>query len=105
MTEPTQDAGLTDAAELLRLPPGPVDLTSVDPRSTPGFTGDKAEGKSATAALEDDMVELQTMLFAQGYTGGDRRLLQVLQGMDTSGKGGVIKHAGGLFNPGGLRIK
>jgi PPK2 family polyphosphate:nucleotide phosphotransferase len=103
--EHAPDPALAGAAELLRLPRGPVDLTAVDTRSTPGFTGGKQEGKAATAALEDEMVALQTMLFAQGYTGGHRRLLLVLQGMDTSGKGGVIKHAGGLFNPGGLRIK
>ncbi len=45
------------------------------------------------------------MLSAEGYVGGHRRLLLVLQGMDTSGKGGVVKHAVGLFNPGGVRIK
>jgi PPK2 family polyphosphate:nucleotide phosphotransferase len=97
--------GLQGAAELLRLPSGPIDLTAIDTRSTPGFHGDKRQGDAATAGLEDELVTLQTMLFAHGYTGGHRRLLLVLQGMDTSGKGGVIKHAGGLFNPGGLRIK
>src|SRR4029077_16528387 len=30
--------------------------------------------------------------------------LLVLQGMDTSGKGGVLKHTTGLFDPNGLRI-
>ena len=101
----TEEAGLPGVGQLLRLGPGPVDLGAIDPRSTPGFTGDKHEGKAATAALEDEMVELQTMLAAEGYTGGHRRLLLILQGMDTSGKGGVVKHAVGLFNAGGVRIK
>ena len=32
-------------SELLRLPPGPVDLGSIDTRATPGFDGGKAQGK------------------------------------------------------------
>jgi PPK2 family polyphosphate:nucleotide phosphotransferase len=32
-------------------------------------------------------------------------VLLVLQGMDTSGKGGVMRHAGGLFDPQGVHIK
>src|SRR4051794_35556588 len=101
----TEGAGLPGADQLLRLRPGPVTLGSIDSHGTPGFTGGKKRGKAATVALEDEMVDLQTKLFAQGYTGGHRRMLLVLQGMDTSGKGGVVKHAVGLFNPGGLRIK
>jgi len=36
--------------------------------------------------------------------GGDRRLLLVLQGMDTSGKGGAVKCVARQVNPVGLRI-
>jgi len=99
------DTGIPGVGTLLGLEPGPVDLTTVDPDATPGFDGKKSDGKAATVALEDEMVELQTMLAAEAYTGGHRRLLLVLQGMDTSGKGGVVKHAVGLFNAGGVRIK
>ena len=42
-------------------------------------------------------------MYANAYTGGSRRVLVVLQGMDTSGKGGVVQHALGLLNPNGLR--
>ena len=97
--------GIDNIGGLLRVGPGPVDLGDIDPRSQPGFDGDKSAGKAALLELEGELRELQTMLAADGYVGGRRRLLLVLQGMDTSGKGGVLKHAVGMFNPGGVRIK
>ncbi|WP_148572175.1 PPK2 family polyphosphate kinase [Nocardioides caldifontis] len=110
MTDTTVDdatvtTGIPGVGELLALPPGPVDLGAVDPEGTPGFTGGKRDGKAALEAMADEMVELQTKLAADAYTGGHRRLLLVLQGMDTSGKGGVVKHAVGLFDAGGVRIR
>ncbi|MCE7009753.1 polyphosphate kinase 2 family protein [Kibdelosporangium philippinense] len=38
------------------------------------------------------------------YAGASASVLLVLQGMDTSGKGGTIRHACGLVNPQGLKI-
>jgi PPK2 family polyphosphate:nucleotide phosphotransferase len=92
-------------SELLRLPPGPVDLTAHDTRATPGFAGDKVAGKRQLAGLAPAISALQEHLFAHGRTGGKRRLLMVLQGMDTSGKGGTMRHAVGLMDPQGVRIK
>jgi PPK2 family polyphosphate:nucleotide phosphotransferase len=92
-------------SELLRLPPGPVDLTAHDARATPGFAGGKVAGKQELARLAPAISELQERLFAHGRTGGKRRLLLVLQGMDTSGKGGTMRHAVGLMDPQGVRIK
>ena len=92
-------------SELLRLPPGPVDLTAHDTRATPGFAGDKVAGKRQIAGLAPAISALQEHLFAHGRTGGKRRLLMVLQGMDTSGKGGTMRHAVGLMDPQGVRIK
>jgi PPK2 family polyphosphate:nucleotide phosphotransferase len=89
---------------LLRIPPGPVRLTSYDPRETPGFSGDKAAGKRALAGLGEPISELQERLFAEGRTGGARSVLMVLQGMDTSGKGGVVRHCAGLLDPQGVKI-
>ena len=89
---------------LLRLPPGPVDLRAIDPAATPGFTGDKAAGKQALAELGGELADLQERLFAEGTTGSRRRVLLVLQGMDTSGKGGVLRHTVGLIDPQGVRI-
>jgi PPK2 family polyphosphate:nucleotide phosphotransferase len=87
---------LTDA---LRLPQGPVDLSAVDPDARHGFDGDKRAAKSALQGMADELADLQEKLFAHAYTGGHRRVLLVLQGMDTSGKGGVIEKAVGLLNP------
>jgi len=90
--------------EDLRLPPGPVDLTSIPTDGTPGFTGDKAAGLAALDTLGGDLDELQEKLFAEGTTGSARRVLLVLQGMDTSGKGGTLEHTVGLMDPQGVRI-
>ena len=92
-------------ADLLRVGPGPVDLGSLDPRSTPGFSGDKAAAKERLADLAPALSDLQERLFAHGGTGGKRRILLVLQGMDTSGKGGTMRHAVGLVDPQGITIK
>jgi len=89
-------------ADLLRVPAGPVNLASYDTRATPGFEGGKAEGKAALAALESPLSEVQEQLFAEGRTGGRRSVLLVLQGMDTAGKGGVMRHAVALLDPQGV---
>ncbi len=94
----------------LRLPPGePVDLSAYDPRATPrtpdGGPDRKAAGIAATAALGPRLADLQERLYAASTAGDRRRLLLVLQGMDTSGKGGTVKHVIGHFNPSGCRIR
>ncbi|WP_026875978.1 PPK2 family polyphosphate kinase [Jiangella gansuensis] len=92
-------------SQLLRPPAGPVDLTAVDPRATPGFTGKKADGQAALLALEPTITDLQERLYAHGRTDGQRRLLLVTQGMDTSGKGGTMRKTVGLMDPQGVVIK
>ena len=91
-------------AELLRLPNGPVDLTALDPNARPGFDGDKDAGKVALGELGPELSDLQERLFAERTAGSARRLLLVLQGMDTSGKGGVLRHTVGLVDPQGVAI-
>jgi len=88
----------------LRLPPGAVDLSAIPTDATPGFTGNKAAGEAALHALGADLDELQERLFAEGASGSNRRVLLVLQGMDTSGKGGTLEHTVGLMDPQGVRI-
>ena len=90
--------------ESLTVPRGPVDLAAYDPHGKPGFDRPKQEGKAALYAMGDELADLQERLFAEGRTGGSRNILLVLQGMDTSGKGGVIRHAVGLVDPQGVRI-
>ena len=43
-------------------------------------------------------------LIPQGASGNPQRLLLILQGMDTCGKDGVIKHVLGGLNPVGVRV-
>ena len=91
---------------LLRLPPGPVDLHQYATDATPGWDDGKAKGKKALTSLADPLSDLQERLFAEGVSdvGHGRAVLLVLQGMDTSGKGGVLRHTVGLVDPQGVRI-
>jgi PPK2 family polyphosphate:nucleotide phosphotransferase len=86
------------------LPTGPVDLAAVRTDDTFGFDGNKAAGKKALLALGPELSELQERLFAEHTRGSKRRLLLVLQGMDTSGRGGVLRHTIGLVDPQGVKI-
>jgi len=89
--------------EALRVGEG-FDLTTVDARSTPGFDGDKAAGEKALAGLGPRLGELQERLYAESKAGGRRSLLLIVQGMDTSGKGGIMRHVVGAFDPQGVAI-
>jgi PPK2 family polyphosphate:nucleotide phosphotransferase len=104
MSERSEQSTHAAISELLRLPPGPVDLSAIDPHGKPGFDGGKADGKKALPELGAELADLQEKLFALGYTGSRQRVLLVLQGMDTSGKGGVIEHVVGAITPSGVRV-
>ena len=97
-------AGGERVSDLLRAPAGGVDLTAVDGRDTPGFDGGKAEAEREAPALGERLAELQEQLYAEGRHGGSRSLLLVMQGMDTSGKGGTVKHVVGHLDPGGVHV-
>ena len=43
------------------------------------------------------------MLYANSVSGYRRSILLILQGMDTAGKGGIVKHVVGAANPQGIR--
>jgi PPK2 family polyphosphate:nucleotide phosphotransferase len=90
-------------SDLLRVPPGSIDLHQVDARATPGFDGRKADAEAARAALAERLSTLQEQLHAEGRTGGRRSVLLVLQGMDTSGKGGTVRHVVGQVDPAGVQ--
>jgi PPK2 family polyphosphate:nucleotide phosphotransferase len=89
-------------SDLLRVPPGSIDLHQVDARATPGFDGRKADAEAARPALAERLSTLQEQLYAEGRTGGSRSVLLVLQGMDTSGKGGTVRHVVGQVDPAGV---
>jgi PPK2 family polyphosphate:nucleotide phosphotransferase len=89
--------------ELLRVPAGPVDLAEYDPSRTPGVES-RAHAEAQLAGLTARLNELQERLFAAGRGGGNQRVLLVLQGMDTSGKGGTVRHVVGNLDPNGVRL-
>jgi PPK2 family polyphosphate:nucleotide phosphotransferase len=81
-----------------------IELAKVDPASSPGFSGDKDE---ATKVLAKGVLEIgdhQERLYAESLSGGKRSVLLVLQGMDTSGKGGTVEHVLEGVDPHGLKI-
>jgi PPK2 family polyphosphate:nucleotide phosphotransferase len=88
--------------ELLAVGEG-FELSGVEPRSTPGFGGKKRAGKAALVAGEQRLSDLQERLYAESKGGGKRSLLLVVQGMDTSGKGGIMRHVVGAVDPQGVR--
>ena len=84
--------------------PGRSTSTAIDTGATPGFDGGKSTGKKALGLLGPRLADLQERLFAEGRTGGTRSVLLVLQGMDTSGKGGTVRHVVGEVDPQGVSI-
>jgi PPK2 family polyphosphate:nucleotide phosphotransferase len=99
------ETGVTRVSDRLRLAPGPVRLQKVDTRATPGFQGSKKDAAKALQLLGPRLADLQERLFAEGRTGGSRSILLLLQGMDTSGKGGTIRHVVGEVDPQGVTIR
>lgn len=76
-----------------------VDLQDFDPSDTT-LIGGKLEALEQSAALRSRLYQLQEVLFAEHR----RKLLIVLQGMDTSGKDGTVRHVMGGLNPQGTRV-
>lgn len=62
---------------------------------------DKKETKEKTEGLLEELNELQNLLFAQNR----HSVLVVIQGMDGSGKDGVIRNVFGKMNPQGVTVK
>ncbi len=84
-----------------RLAPGkPVDLAKLDPGSTAGFRGGKSAAAPQLAELTERLETLQELLWAEH----EHKVLVVLQGMDTAGKDGTIRHVFEGVNPAGVRV-
>jgi len=82
-------------------------MSDLNPRATPGFPGrGKEDAAGLTAAMGPELSDWQEKLYAesQDATGEARSILVVLQGLDTAGKGGTIRHVFGLVDPQGLRV-
>lgn len=75
-----------------------VKLSAIDTRAPKKFN--KEATKKETQKLLFKLEELQNLLYAEGK----HSLLVVLQGMDASGKDGVVKNVFTAFNPLGCRV-
>jgi PPK2 family polyphosphate:nucleotide phosphotransferase len=89
--------------ELLRAGPD-FRLSESDTGATPGFAGGKKAGQAALAAGSVRLSDLQERLTAAARGGSTRSALLVIQGMDTAGKGGIVKHVVGACDPEGLKV-
>ena len=79
-------------------------LADVDPTTTP----DVSDVDDVFHDYDDDLDDLQRRLFANSRVGNDNAgsVLLVLQGMDTSGKGGIIRHViGETMDLQGVHVK
>ena len=78
-------------------------VSDIDAEATPGFRGNKADAPTLQEERNVRFAELQEMLYANSRSGDTRSVLLVLQGMDTAGKGGIVKHVVGGANPQGIK--
>lgn len=85
--------------ELLRVRPGSrFRLSDIDPDATHGR--DKATAAAELTAGLERLTDLQDRLWAEAK----HPVLVVLQGIDTAGKGGTLKHVMGAFQPAGCSV-
>lgn len=91
--------------ELHAVEPGSVvDLSAIDPGRTPGLSGPEEQERAAAAALHAENIVAMQGLQYRLWAEGKRSVLVVLQGMDTAGKDGTIRHVFGPLNPQGVRV-
>src|ERR687898_3163276 len=76
------------------------DLAQWDPADTGDVEGGKAEGRAQLKQLRPGSTSLQEKFYADGR----HKLLVVLQGTDTSGKGGAIRKAFEGLDPAGVHV-
>jgi PPK2 family polyphosphate:nucleotide phosphotransferase len=74
-------------------------LSKIDTRAPKDM--DKKETKEKTEAILEELDELQNLLYAEGK----HSVLIVIQGLDASGKDGVIKNVMGNMNPQGVMVR
>ena len=99
---PVQSAPFDRPAHQLLAAAADFNLADVDPSAKPGYRGDKRTGAADLAVVGAELGELQERFFAASRAGAPHRVLLVLQGMDTSGKGGIVRHVVGAVDPQGV---
>jgi PPK2 family polyphosphate:nucleotide phosphotransferase len=84
-----------------RVKPGSkIKLKEWDASDTSGYDGKKDDGKDKLLELNNELEELQELLYAQGK----HKVLIVLQATDTGGKDGAIRRVFEGVNPAGVRV-
>ena len=78
-------------------------VADIDTDASPGFTGSRSDAVEIQAERNQRLAGLQEMLYADGKGGSNRSLLLVLQGMDTAGKGSIVKKVLSGTNPMAIR--
>jgi PPK2 family polyphosphate:nucleotide phosphotransferase len=78
-----------------------MDINLKDISTRAGKDFDKKETKNKTAKILEELNELQNLLFAENK----HSILIVIQGMDASGKDGVIRNVFTAMNPQGVSVK
>lgn len=87
--------------EHYRVKPGhSIDLNEWDADDRSEFSGKKKTAQERTLSLLSDLDRLQELLYAEHK----HKVLIVLQGMDTAGKDGTIRHVFSGVNPQGVRV-
>jgi len=81
-------------------PDSKVDLSDLPSKTTDGFEGTKDDAVELLGTMNLRIAELQELLYAEA----EHKVLIVLQGMDTSGKDGTIKHVFRTINPAGVQV-
>lgn len=83
-----------------RVNPKKFSLKEFDPSDKSERTGDKQQDQQLLTELATEINGLQDILHAEGK----RKVLLVLQGMDTSGKDGTVRHVFSECDPLGIRV-
>jgi PPK2 family polyphosphate:nucleotide phosphotransferase len=76
-------------------------LADRDPKDTCGLDIEKKDAKELLATGINQLSQLQERLYAEGRWA----ILAILQGLDTSGKDGAIKHVLSGINPQGCEVR
>lgn len=75
-------------------------LEEMSPKAKAWYAGDRETAETEFKALRDELIELQTRLYAESR----RKLLVIFQAMDAGGKDGTIRNVFRGVNPQGVRV-
>ena len=91
---------ITSVDQYRAKPDDQIKLIEWDPNDKSAFPAGKSQGKKALKPLTARLEALQEVMWAEQK----HKLLVVVQGMDTAGKDGTIRHVFTGVNPQGVRV-